>query len=237
MNQGVQHFLDGGPAADDTMRRPPASSVPKKDVPRQSPPPPRRVLRHYQPRRDEQDAKRLRLLREILETIALTVLLFLVFRFAIQNYRVDGQSMVPTLQDQQYILVNRAAYLFHPPMRGDIIVFAYPIDPTQDYIKRIVGIPGDVVKVNQAGDVSVNGVQLQEPYVNASANPYQPTDIKLGPNQYFVLGDNRGDSSDSRVWGPVPRQNIIGQAWLVYWPLSGFHVIPGAGDTFSKVKP
>lgn len=219
------------------MSIPPASSAPKKDTPRQAAPPPRRVLRHYQPRRDEQDARRLRLLREILETIALTVLLFLVFRFAIQNYRVDGQSMVPTLQDQQYILVNRAAYLFHPPVRGDIIVFAYPINPTQDYIKRIVGIPGDVVQVNEAGVVTVNGVQLQEPYVNDSPNPYQPTDMKLGPNQYFVLGDNRGDSSDSRVWGPVPRQNIIGQAWLVYWPLGNFRVISGAGTTFSGVKP
>jgi len=183
------------------------------------------------------EARRLRMLREILETIAITTLVFLVFRFAFQNYRVDGHSMVPTLQDQQYILVNRAAYLFHGPERGDIIVFAYPLDPTQDFIKRIVGIPGDHVQVDQDGVVSINGVQLSEPYVSAIINPYDPTDLTLGPNQYFVLGDNRGDSSDSRVWGPVPRQNIIGQAWFVYWPLGNFHVIPSASNTFSSLTP
>lgn len=191
--------------------------------------------RRYQPRRDQEEVRRLRMLREILETIALTILVFLGFRFAFQNYRVDGHSMLPTLQDQQYILVNRAAYLFHPPERGDIIVFAYPLDPTQDYIKRIVGIPGDRVQVNQAGVVSIDGVQLREPYVSEITNPYQPTDMTLGANQYFVLGDNRGDSSDSRAWGVVPRQNIIGQAWFVYWPLGNFHVIPSASSTFSSI--
>ena len=197
--------------------------------------PSRSLPRRYQPRSDQEEARRLRMLREILETIALTILVFLGFRFAFQNYRVDGQSMEPTLQDQQYILVNRAAYLFHPPDRGDIIVFAYPLDPTQDYIKRIVGIPGDHVQVNQYGVVSIDGVQLHETYVKQIINTYQPTDMTLGPNQYFVLGDNRGNSSDSRVWGVVPRQNIIGQAWFVYWPLGNFHVIPSASGTFSSI--
>jgi signal peptidase I len=201
------------------------------------PTPPRTLPRRYQQRRDLNEVKRLRMLREILETIAVTILLFLVFRFAVQNYRVDGLSMSPTLHDQQYILVNRAAYLFHPPERGDIIVFAYPLDPTQDYIKRIVGIPGDHVRVDAEGLVFINNVELNEPYINPSPNPYRTTDIKLGPDQYFVLGDNRGDSSDSRAWGPVPRQNIIGKAWLVYWPLGSFHFIPDAGATFSAVKP
>src|ERR1051326_4100839 len=117
--------------------------------------PSRPLLKHYQPRNELQEARRLRLLREILETIALTVLMFLVFRLAFQNYRVDGHSMLPTLQDQQYVLVNRAAYLFHPPERGDTIAFVYPVDRTQDYIKRIVGIPGDHVQVDQNGVVSI----------------------------------------------------------------------------------
>ncbi len=177
------------------------------------------------------------MLREIVETITLTILMFLVFRFAVQNYRVDGHSMEPTLQDQQYILVNKAAYLFHPPERGDIIVFAYPVDPTQDYIKRIVGIPGDHVVVDQSGFVFINGVKLHETYLTAAANPYEPTDLKLGPGQYFVLGDNRGDSSDSRVWGPVPRQNIIGEAWFVYWPLGAFHFIPDQSAVFAGISP
>jgi signal peptidase I len=218
---------------------PPASapSVPGASAPEKPAKPSRPSPRHYQPRRDEIEARRLRTLREILETIALTILLFLGFRMAFQNYRVDGFSMQPTLHDQEYILVNRAAYLFQPPQRGDIIIFAYPLDPSQDYVKRVIGIPGDRVQVSQNGVVAVNGVQLQESYVNDLINPYQPTDIKLGPDQYFVLGDNRGDSSDSRAWGPVPRKNIIGKAWLVYWPLGDFHFVPDAHKIFSALSP
>jgi signal peptidase I len=183
------------------------------------------------------EPSRLRMVREVLETITLTILMFMVFRFAVQNYRVDGHSMAPTLQDQQYILVDKAAYLFHPPQRGDIIVFAYPVDPTQDYVKRIIGIPGDRVQVDQNGVVSVNGVKLNEPYISASPDPYAPTNMVLRADQYFVLGDNRGDSSDSRVWGPVPRQNIIGKASVVYWPLTALHFIPGESAVFGAVKP
>ncbi len=218
------------------------ADLPTAPLPRVSPPakpkaPSGQVLKHYQPRGRSDEARRLRILREILETIALTILMFLVFRFAFQNYRVDGHSMLPTLQDQQYILVNRAAYLFRPPERGDVIIFDYPVDPKQVYIKRIVGIPGDHVQVDQEGAVTINGTRLHEPYVSQTTNPYQPTDMKLEADEYFVLGDNRGDSSDSRVWGPVPRQNIVGEAWFVYWPLSDFHFIPGAGEVFSRVKP
>ena len=104
-------------------------------------------------------------------------------------------------------------------------------------MKRIIGIPGDRVLIDQDGQVYVNGVPLREPYINNSINPYQPTDTKLGPNQYFVLGDNRGDSSDSRAWGPVPRRDIIGKAWFVYWPLNGFHFIPDEHSVFAGVGP
>ena len=192
--------------------------------------------RRYQ-RRPLVEPKRLRMVREVLETITLTVLLFMVFRFAVQNYRVDGHSMVPTLQDQQYILVDKAAYLFHAPQRGDVIVFAYPIDPTQDYVKRIIGVPGDHVLVDQDGFVWVNGTELHESYISEPTNPYAPTDLVLKADQYFVLGDNRGDSSDSRVWGPVPRQNIIGKASMVYWPLGALHLVPGEEAVFEQVKP
>ncbi|HEY7354994.1 MAG TPA: signal peptidase I [Ktedonobacterales bacterium] len=214
-----------------------APSVPGAAAPEKPAEPARPLPKRYQPRRDDLEARRLRALREILQTIALTILLFLGFRFVFQNYRVDGYSMLPTLQDQEYILVNRAAYLFHPPERGDIIIFAYPLDPSLDYVKRVVGIPGDRVQVSQAGIVSVNGVQIREPYVNDLTNPYEPTDIKLGPDQYFVLGDNRGDSSDSRAWGPVPLKNIIGKAWLVYWPLGNFHIVADDHTVFSAISP
>lgn len=190
--------------------------------------------RRYQ-RRHPDEPKRLRLLREVLETITLTILMFMAFRFAVQNYRVDGHSMVPTFQDQEYILVDKAAYLFHPPERGDVIVFAYPLDPTQDYIKRVIGVPGDHVQVTEDGVVSVNGVRLPETYVNDLTNPYPPTDLIVCADHYFVLGDNRGDSSDSRAWGLVPRDNIIGKASLIYWPIGSFHVVPSAQSVFAAV--
>jgi signal peptidase I len=186
-------------------------------------------------RHDPNEPKRLRLLREVLETITLTILMFLAFRFAVQNYRVDGHSMIPTFQDQEYILVDKAAYLFHPPERGDVIVFAYPLDPTQDFIKRVIGLPGDHVQVAQDGTVSVNGVQLPETYINDLDNPYPPTDLIVCADHYFVLGDNRGDSSDSRAWGLVPRHNIIGKASLIYWPIGSFHVVPSAQSVFAAV--
>src|SRR5579859_317866 len=215
----------------------PPSPLPPQDGGAEPKLPKRPAPRRYQRPDPLSEARRLRMLREIVETITLTILMFLVFRFAVQNYRVDGHSMEPTLQDQQYILVNKAAYLFHPPERGDIIVFAYPVDPSQDYIKRIVGIPGDHVVVDQNGLVFINSTQLHETYLTAPTNPYEPTDLKLGPGQYFVLGDNRGDSSDSRVWGPVPRQNIIGKAWFVYWPLGAFHFIPSQSAVFAGISP
>ena len=237
-NQHLDRQKTGGETPTTGSANAPLSSIAVEKPPSPAKPPAASLspARRYE-RRIASEARRLHMLREVLEAVALTILLFLVFRFAVQNYRVDGHSMVPTLQDQQYILVNRAAYLFHPPERGDVIVFAYPLDPSQDYVKRVIGIPGDRVQVKQDGTVIVNGVKLREPYITPALNPYLPTDMVLGPGQYFVLGDNRGDSSDSRIWGPVPRQNIIGKALLVYWPLSGFHLIPDASAVFAAIKP
>lgn len=165
--------------------------------------------------------KRYRLVREIIETIVLTVLMFLVIRLAVQNFNIDGMSMEPGLHNQQLILVDKWSYLFHPPARGDTIVFIAPPNPSQDYIKRIIGLPGDVISI-QNTTVSVNGKQLDEPYVVArrQGNPYPSFTNRVVPeNAYFVLGDNRAGSSDSRDWGCVPKNNIIGRAALVYWPL------------------
>jgi len=164
---------------------------------------------------------RYRLLREIIETIALTILMFLIIRFAVQNFRVDGMSMEPTLHNGEYILVNKAAYIFHPPQRGDVIVFEYPGDPRVDYIKRIIAIPGDTISV-VGTRVTVDDVTLNEPYINPNdiSNPFRPVHEVVGPNEYFVMGDNRGNSSDSRQWGFVPQQNIIGEATFVYYPFN-----------------
>ena len=167
--------------------------------------------------------KRWRLVREVIETIVLTVLMFLVIRFAVQNFNIEGHSMEPSLHDQELILVDKWTYLFHPPSRGDVIVFIAPPQPSQDYIKRVIGIPGDVITI-QNTTVIVDGVVLKETYVDPKNQgaPFEDRPIfkmVVPPNDYFVLGDNRANSSDSRVWGFVPKQNIIGRAALVYWPL------------------
>ena len=183
--------------------------------------------------------KRRRFVRELLEIMTLTLLMFLVLRFAVQNFRIDGPSMEPTLHNQEYILVDKAAYLFQAPERGDVIVFEYPLNPQLDYVKRIIAVPGDIVSV--AGQrVTVDGVTLNEPYVNKNdpSNPFPPINKRIvGPNEYFVMGDNRGDSSDSREWGFVPSQNIIGKAAFVYWPFSenNFGLLPNVIPVFAHI--
>jgi signal peptidase I len=176
------------------------------------------------------------LARDIGETIILTLIMFLVIRLAVQDFQVDGTSMEPTLQDRQFVLVDKLTYTFNAPQRGDVIVFEYPRDHHQNYIKRIIGIPGDKVYVAQNGTVSVNGVTLSEPYTNPSDNPYADhAPVTLDPNTYFVLGDNRGFSSDSRDWGSVSRGEIIGKATLVYWPLNVLHFLPNEQTVYSQV--
>jgi signal peptidase I len=177
-----------------------------------------------------------KLLREILEVAILTVLFFGVVRLLVQNYRVDGFSMEPTLHNTQYILVDKASYYTHSPERGDVVVFEWPRDTSQDFVKRVIGVPGDTVQVAADGTITVDGVRLKEPYVNDPTNPDGAQTWKLGPDQYFVLGDNRGDSSDSREWGIVPRKDIIGRAALVYWPLTDVHVLTDWSSVFSTIS-
>ena len=184
--------------------------------------------------------KRFRLVREVIETIVLTVLMFLVIRFAVQNFNVDGTSMEPSLHNGELILVDKWTYLFHPPQRGDVIVFVAPPQPTLDYVKRIIGVPGDRITVN-GNTIIVDGVKLNETYV-AQINQGNPYDANINnmlvpPNMYFVLGDDRIRSDDSRHWGFVPRGNIIGRAAIVYWPLkqdnNGF--LPNVSSVFANV--
>jgi signal peptidase I len=167
--------------------------------------------------------KRYRLLREIIETVVLTLLMFLVIRFAVQNFNVDGTSMEPNLHNTELILVDKWSYLFRAPARGDVIVFVAPPHPDMDYVKRIIGLPGDVITIRNT-TVIVDGVTLNETYVDPKNQgnlfAYKNiTNLKVPDGDYFVLGDNRAVSSDSRDWGFVPRQNIIGRAAFVYWPL------------------
>jgi signal peptidase I len=167
--------------------------------------------------------KRYRLVREIVETIVLTLLMFLIIRFAIQNFNVDGTSMEPNLHNGELILVDKWTYLFRSPARGDVIVFVAPPHPSMDYVKRVIGVPGDIITIRNT-IVIVDGITLNETYVdprnqgNLFANK-NITNQVVPPDDYFVLGDNRAVSSDSRDWGFVPKANIIGRAAFVYWPL------------------
>lgn len=178
-------------------------------------------------------------LSQTIVVIICILLALLVLHVSIQTFRIDGESMEPTLQNQEFVLINKVAYLLQPPARGDIIVFQYPLNPQQTYVKRIIAMPGDIISViNET--VIINGVALHENYLNKddALNPYPAiNNYIVGPDEYFVMGDNRGDSSDSRDWGFVPRQNIIGKAELVYWPSSAHNlgVLPNVSSVFARV--
>ncbi len=185
--------------------------------------------------------KRYRLVREIIETIVLTVLMFLVIRLAVQNFNIDGMSMEPNFHNRELVLVDKWSYLFHPPNRGDVVVFVSPPVPTQDYIKRVIGLPGDVVSVIGTR-VIVNGKTLNETYIapQNQGNPDAPiVNLLIPPNDYFVLGDNRADSYDSRAWGCVPSVNLIGRASLIYWPLGQNNdgLPPSVSSAYQSIPP
>ena len=156
-----------------------------------------------------------RFMLDVLETIILSVLLFLAINTVSARIRVDGFSMEPTLMNGEFVIVNKLAYQFSDPKIGDVIVFHYPRDPEQEYIKRVIGLSGDNVRIMN-GQVNVNGEPIQEPYI--AAPPRYESNWEVPDSSLFVLGDNRNNSSDSHNWGPVPMENVIGKALFVYWP-------------------
>jgi signal peptidase I len=174
------------------------------------------------------------LAREIVETIALTVLIFLAIRVTVQNYQISGISMQNTLQNSQFVLVNKIAYLFHTPERGDVIVFHEPDHPDRDLIKRVIGLPGDTIALDSS-NVWVNGTELNEPYITAKFNP-ETRSVTVPANDYFVMGDNRPNSEDSRYFGPVPKDNIVGKATLVDWPINQWQLINTYSSVYSQIK-
>jgi len=154
--------------------------------------------------------------------LALSILIAVVLIvFIYQPVKVEGTSMMPTLQNQERIFINKFTYRFGIGKieRGDTVVFWFPGDVSKSYIKRVIGLPGDLVEIDR-GTVIVNGKRLTEDYVPEKYRDYQsmPPE-RIGPGHYFVLGDHRISSNDSRSWGTVPRQNIYGKAVFVYWPL------------------
>lgn len=160
------------------------------------------------------------LLGETLETIVMIALLVTLVNLACGRFVVDGSSMAPNFETGQFILVSRVHYLIEEPQRGDIIVFHYPNGPEDDYIKRVIGTPGDVIELRDQ-QVYVNGTMLSEPYINEPCTPRACPDRTwdLGANEFFVMGDNRNHSTDSRSFGPVERRFIVGEALLRYYPI------------------
>jgi signal peptidase I len=131
--------------------------------------------------------------------------------------------MLPSLQEGEFVVVNRVIYLLDQPERGDIVVFRFPLDENRRYIKRIIGKPGDTVMVLD-GIVYINGDQIDEPYISAA--PRYSGEWTVEQGELFVLGDNRNNSLDSKNWGTLPAENVIGRAELVYWPLDQMRLIP-----------
>jgi signal peptidase I len=158
----------------------------------------------------------MKIFRDIIAPVLLGLAVFALFHITLGSFKVYGSSMLPTIEEGEYIMVSKAAYFFKQPQRGDIIVFDSPQDPRSDLIKRIIAVAGDTVEIRD-DKVFVNGMPLAESYTLEPPHYIMlPEEIPAG--HYFVLGDNRNNSSDSHRGWTVPRQNIIGKAWITYWP-------------------
>lgn len=194
--------------------------------------------------------------RELLETAIYILLVFVIVRSMVQNFKIEGSSMEPTLHNGQYILVNKLVYfnfdlnaplrllpgngdlpprMVYPlalPERGDIVVFEFPNDIRQDYIKRVIGLPGETVVIRD-GHVFINGVELDEPYLEGAMTSCAPssgcgagTPVVVPEGSLFVIGDNRANSSDSRDWDSLSLDHVIGKAWILYYPMTDIGPIP-----------
>ena len=177
----------------------------------------------------------------------LALLALIVLQGTVRNFKVEGSSMAPTLEGGQYLVVDHVSYqkldverlsrivpfwsadgadpkfAFDPPARGEVIVFRYPQDPSKDFVKRVIGLPGETVQV-RSGKVYINGENLSEPYLRR-LDESNARRLELGEKEYYVIGDNRRNSNDSRAWGVVPEANIVGKVWLVYWPWEDIHLL------------
>ena len=181
------------------------------------------------------------LIPEIIETVLLAVLVFVCLHLSVQNYQVEGSSMFPTLEQGDCVLANKLVYSrinvekyqrylpnvsflkddlifpFHPPEVGEVIVFQYPQDPDRHFVKRVLGTPGDIVQIMK-GEVYLNHTVVPEPYVDRNEFTTDWGPYKIAEEQYFVLGDNRPSSNDSRSWGTISFDHIVGRYWFRYWP-------------------
>ena len=165
-------------------------------------------------------------IKGFLKTLILSLLIVLPVRFYVaQPFIVEGESMEPNFQDGNYLIIDELSYRFREPARGEVVVFRYPLSPSVFFIKRIIGLPGETVQIENGsiiitkagtGDRSV----FKEPYLPSELKTIPDMTATLDAGEYFVLGDNRPRSSDSRIWGVLPRTNITGKAWIRLWPIA-----------------
>ena len=175
----------------------------------------------------EQDTGQYRLLGvlvDILETLLLSVVLFFLINAVSARIKIDGSSMEPSLHNGEFVIVSKLNYRFGEPQRGDVVVFDFPRNVNQEYIKRVIGLPGERIRIEE-GVVYVDGEPLQESYL--VEKPSYEGEWQVPEGALFVLGDNRNNSSDSHTWGVVPLENVIGEALFVYWPPPSWGLVDG----------
>lgn len=183
--------------------------------------------------------------RDLWETIKFIILAAIIVipirLFVFQPFIVSGESMYPTFHNGDYLIVDELSYRFHEPRRGDVIVFRYPNDPKRFFIKRVIGLPGETLifrdrAVYLKSTEHPEGELINEPYLKQITIPGEAKEVIVDPDHYFVMGDNRGASSDSRAWGQLPRENITGNAGLRLLPLSDISYRPGSIEKFTEIK-
>jgi signal peptidase I len=171
-------------------------------------------------------------LTEIIRFALLAIIIVVPIRmFIAQPFIVSGASMNNTFENGQYLIVDQLSYYLDDPARGDVVIFRYPRDPSKFFIKRVIGLPGDTLTIEESNvtitnEANPDGYVLNEPYVNSMQAAAPRTEV-MGPREYFVMGDNRDQSSDSRVWGVLQEERIIGRAWLRLFPPTAVDFLPG----------
>lgn len=172
-------------------------------------------------------------LKEIVKFTLIAVAIVIPIRmYVAQPFIVSGRSMDPTFQDHQYLVVDQLSYHFNEPAREDVIIFRFPRDPKTFFIKRIIGLPGETITL-RAGKITVvnkenpDGLTIDDPHVDASHMTIDDFSVALRDNEYFVMGDNRAESSDSRSWGPLERKYIVGRPFLRLFPFTKLGIFPG----------
>lgn len=177
---------------------------------------------------------------DVFEVIVFAVgIFFFVYLLIMRPHKIDGQSMMPNFPHAEYLLTERVSYYLHGPERGDVVVFTPPVTDLDEYIKRVIALPGETVMIKE-GRVFIDGKVLDEPYIadevitNGGTFLVEGQTYKVPDGEYFVMGDNRPNSSDSRYWGPISKKVISGRAWVIYWPLKMAGSVPAPDYSFGN---